>query len=88
MTVEVTKLQILDMIKEVDIRHPSEFYVSQQVQVDCDESTWTLRVDFDGPDSYGRVMTSMQLRAVLLKALAYEDLMDIIGSTTLVSNDE
>lgn len=69
------KLELLKAIEMIDARHPSEFCVSQSEQWDQPNSSWTVRYAYDTGNVSGRLISDRQLRLVLLKALAYDDLM-------------
>lgn len=71
---KVDKMTLLRALEMIDTCHPSEFYVTQREQWDAPNSKWNLRYSFDGGNTDGRLLTDKQLRLVLLKALAYDDL--------------
>lgn len=73
------KVTLLKALELIDTLHPSEFCVSTQPQTDQPEATWTIRYAYDAGDSTGRLLSDQELRLVLLKALAYDDLVANLG---------
>ena len=71
------KMLYLKAIELLDGLHPSEFYVSQEEQRDASAAEWTLRYRYEGGDVDGRLFTNDELRTILLKALAYDEIMKI-----------
>ena len=51
--------------------------MNQRGQDDAPGAGWTLRYSHDGGDVEGRICTNEELRTILLKALAYDELMKI-----------
>lgn len=69
----IDKLTLLKALEMIDTLHPSEPYCSCDEQNDLPNSAWTLRYGFDCGDETGRILTDKQLRLIILKALAYDE---------------
>ena len=76
---KISKETVLGALEHIDLRHPSEFYVSQEDQIDQPDAAWTLRYSYDSGNVTGRLLSDKELRLVLLKALAYDDLVANLG---------
>ena len=74
----ISKLALLRALEMLDSLHPSEVYCSIKEQDDLPDSEWTLRYGYDCGDETGRLLTDKQLRLIILKALAYDDLVKTV----------
>lgn len=66
--------EVFELLDTID---PSGLYLTQEEQWDAPDAAWTLRYRYDDGNANRRILTDKELRTILIKALAYDELMKI-----------